>query len=244
MSEENNYKQLITGHIEQYLQEIDNVFKFNELCGNGFGVTTLKDNNLYSLYENLIGEELLELFLAQLAHNRQETIDAFGDIFYVTVGALYSLGIDKHQVMQLILQGSNSEDINLLHEGVLGCKSIVLKIGLIAEMIVTAIKATGDDDLFLAIVDNVTKGNYSKFCTSEEDAIKSVESYAVDNRYKDVYYELVGDLYVIKGFKVDSEEGDAPKILKGVNFEEPTHDNIIQMIDEGVKKQQEMDLNK
>ena len=68
----------------------------------------------------------------------------------------------------------------------------------------------------------VNDSNYSKFCTNEEDAIASVIAYKDDERYRDVFYEQVGDYFVIKGWKSEQNvNADMPKILKGIHYFEP-----------------------
>lgn len=72
------------------------------------------------------------------------------------------------------------------------------------------------------IFKEVNDSNYSKFCDTLEDAKKSVESYDNDTRYHSVYYELVGDQYVIFGYKDGEVAGEVqPKVLKGIHYREP-----------------------
>lgn len=83
-----------------------------------------------------------------------------------------------------------------------------------------------------AVLKAVNDSNYSKFCTSEEDAIQSVMKYSDDTRYKNVFYEHVGDYFVIKGWKVEQNvNADMPKILKGVRYHEPYLHHLVGVSD-------------
>ena len=70
------------------------------------------------------------------------------------------------------------------------------------------------------ILKEINDSNFSKYCTSEEEAVESVESYSDDPRYIEVCYKQVGDYFVILGKKV-GHGGSGFKILKGVNYREP-----------------------
>lgn len=70
------------------------------------------------------------------------------------------------------------------------------------------------------IVSIINDSNFSKACNNEVDAIKSVNSYAADERYIDVCYRKIGERYVIFGRKRGGPV-DAFKILKGINYESP-----------------------
>jgi len=57
--------------------------------------STIKLNNeQYSLYLDLIREEVEELELALIGDNRVEQLDALIDILVVTIGAIHSAGFD------------------------------------------------------------------------------------------------------------------------------------------------------
>ena len=74
----------------------------------------------------------------------------------------------------------------------------------------------------------VNDSNFSKFCYNKEDAEASVLSYENDVRYKNVFYEKVGDFYVIKGWKVSQDPTtDTPKILKGIHYVEPYLEGFV-----------------
>lgn len=74
----------------------------------------------------------------------------------------------------------------------------------------------------------VNDSNYTKFCYNEDDAISSVKSYENDERYHSVYYDVIGDTYVIFGYKEGMVAGvDKPKVLKGIHYQEP---NISQFV--------------
>lgn len=64
----------------------------------------------------------------------------------------------------------------------------------------------------------VNQSNASKFCYNEHDANMSVAAYSSDTRYKNVHWQLVQGVYVIRGKKVG---GTGWKILKGINYKAP-----------------------
>ena len=225
----------VKDYTEMYINAINDVFKFNSIVGNHFGDVYLDDNYMYQRYEKLITEEMAELFVAGIGQDRIGMIDALGDLFYVIVGGLYSLGITPEQINLMLNSSNGGSDLNEVHEKLLSCKTVTVKVMYLCDMLSLLDKIVDDLDVFFAIVDNVTEGNFSKFCENEHDAIASVDDYVNDTRYKDVYYEKIGDLYIIKGWEDSSETTGKPKILKGIHFKEPTHENIIQMIEEKSK---------
>lgn len=78
------------------------------------------------------------------------------------------------------------------------------------------------------ILKEVNDSNFSKFCYDEDDAIVSVKSYENDDRYINVHYKLVGDVYVILGHKINQNpETDKPKVLKGIHFSEPNFEKFL-----------------
>ena len=78
------------------------------------------------------------------------------------------------------------------------------------------------------LLKEINDSNFSKFCTKELDAAISVAAYNRGNRYKDVFYEKVDDLWVIRGWKVDQDVNTAtPKVLKGINYREPDLQRFI-----------------
>ena len=70
------------------------------------------------------------------------------------------------------------------------------------------------------IMDIINESNFSKFCYTLRQAEKSVESYKNDDRYKNVTYEIIDGIYVIKGKPKDNSDGSY-KILKGINYKSP-----------------------
>ena len=67
----------------------------------------------------------------------------------------------------------------------------------------------------------VNDSNYSKFCVTKEQAVISVAAYEQNLRYEDVYYEQVGDLYIIRGYEKGGDKVGKGKILKGYAYAEP-----------------------
>lgn len=71
------------------------------------------------------------------------------------------------------------------------------------------------------LLKEINDSNFSKFCTNQYQAIETVNTYENDSRYFNVYAELVGEYYIIKGWKVGKNpEVDTPKILKAYNYKE------------------------
>lgn len=64
----------------------------------------------------------------------------------------------------------------------------------------------------------VNESNASKFCTTLDDAEKSVLAYTGDTRYHEVHWQLVEGIYVIYGKKAGVDQW---KILKGMHYREP-----------------------
>lgn len=68
-------------------------------------------------------------------------------------------------------------------------------------------------------INRVSWSNWTKFCTTEQEAIDTVQAYKTGkhpskpNQVIECYYEKVGDFYVIK--RMDN------KILKALSFQEP-----------------------
>lgn len=72
------------------------------------------------------------------------------------------------------------------------------------------------------IFKEVNDSNYSKFCSYFEDAEASVRAYDDNEKYHSVYHELVGDHYVIFGYKNGDVPGEVkPKVLKGIHYRDP-----------------------
>lgn len=74
---------------------MSNVFRDQEKFMKACGQTTDEFNSdQFSLYYNLIKEEVEELEVAYADNDRVEILDALLDIIVVTVGALHSMGAD------------------------------------------------------------------------------------------------------------------------------------------------------
>lgn len=83
------------------------------------------------------------------------------------------------------------------------------------------------------LLKEVNDSNFSKFCLTEEQAIKSVESYWNDIRYINVHYLQVGEYYIIKGWKIgQNPDTDTPKILKAHDYKEFDASKFIVMENE------------
>ena len=70
----------------------------------------------------------------------------------------------------------------------------------------------------------VNESNLSKFCDSEEEADKSVAHYQKSSRYSNVYWEKVGNKYVVFGWLTGANKA---KILKSVNYKEADFSHIV-----------------
>lgn len=66
----------------------------------------------------------------------------------------------------------------------------------------------------------INDSNYSKFVSTPEEAELTLEKYASDPRYKDVYVNEHG---VVKGTVVET---GSLKILKGINYREPLLESL------------------
>lgn len=71
------------------------------------------------------------------------------------------------------------------------------------------------------LLHEVNNSNFSKFATTQYQALESVDAYTDDSRYINVHAVLVGDYYVIKGWKVgQNPDVDTPKVLKAHDYKE------------------------
>ncbi len=75
------------------------------------------------------------------------------------------------------------------------------------------------------LMQRINDSNMSKFCTTYKDAVASVESYQGDERYHNVFWDKVGELFVIYGEKVGG--GDSLKILKGIHYQPPYLEDLL-----------------
>jgi predicted HAD superfamily Cof-like phosphohydrolase len=72
-----------------------NPFQDQEKFMNACDQSTIKLNNeQYSMYLNLIREEVEELEMALIGDDKIEQLDALIDILVVTIGAIHSMGAD------------------------------------------------------------------------------------------------------------------------------------------------------
>lgn len=58
----------------------------------------------YLLYYNLVKEEMGELFTAYNLNDKTEQLDALVDILVVTIGAIYSMGIDPQEAWDEVMR--------------------------------------------------------------------------------------------------------------------------------------------
>lgn len=75
-----------------------------------------------------------------------------------------------------------------------------------------------DPDELLRVIND---SNFSKYCLTKEDAEMSVDAYQHKLRYEDVYYEQVGEFYIVRGYERGGDKSGKGKVLKGYLFEEP-----------------------
>lgn len=84
-----------------------NVFKDQKKFMQACGQSTDIDNKLQlELYKRLIDEEVAEFFESK---DRVNTVKELIDIIVVTVGALYSLGIDPEEAWEEVVKSNNSK---------------------------------------------------------------------------------------------------------------------------------------
>lgn len=79
-----------------------------------------------------------------------------------------------------------------------------------------------------SLLECINDSNFSKYCMTEEEAVMSVEGYNSMVRYKDVYYEQVGEYYIVRGYEAAAgEKVGKGKILKGVMYQDPELDDFM-----------------
>ena len=160
-----------------------------------------KSESNLKLYLQLLHEEVVELVDA---HNMEELLDAVGDIDFVVQG------------LQYITDDLNEHDPvveSLLNEysGTIHTARVIL------------------DDFnqhhpveFLQLRQTITTSNFTKFCTSEEEAKETVNEYITEHNIP-TRYELINDYYVIKRISDD-------KVMKSINFEPPKLEKLAEKL--------------
>lgn len=206
------------------------------------------DPKLAQLRLDLIVEEYKELYDAYKTRNFIEMVDAICDILYVCYGALHVMGInyDTQNIGQPMIYSvtqyphidvfENSQD-HLYDE------MDMIK-GSVTELQIH-FKDLNNDDAFYNIVNSINKiisycitlstllgvdidkcfaevqrSNMSKCCTTEEEAIMSVEKYSNQGIETNYRRSPNGEYWVIYNTKTN-------KILKSINFQQPDLKSII-----------------
>lgn len=77
------------------MSELNRVHKWNELAG----VKQEDNEDLFTLYLDLIHEELNELITA---NTREDELDAIGDILVVVTGAAHAKGVNAEELLKRI----------------------------------------------------------------------------------------------------------------------------------------------
>jgi len=146
------------------------------------------------LYDKLLKEELTELIYANTEH---ETIDAIGDIAFVLHGISY-------------IANEKDGENNITQNASPGA--------LVAAAAITQF----DEHAINLALDAVVESNYTKFCKTRAEALKSITKY--NEQGIQTYYKKQNDYYVLY-VREDTVVGDkyypAGKVMKSINFQPP-----------------------
>lgn len=165
------------------------------------------------LSKDLIKEELQEHREALAQKDRVEELDAICDLIYVGLRLRY-----KNYYFDI----SRNPAINVFH---LAYEEIQERVA--GDAFVTDFNLFLPDFIKLSpfsletikqAFDEVHRSNMSKFCTTEEDALASVQIYESKGVITD--YKKVGDYYIIYRFVDD-------KTLKGIHYSPPSLQDLV-----------------
>lgn len=241
------------------MSHFDQVCKFNQ----AFDYKVYKHNeNALELYPkeakyryDLIHEEgIVELSEAIYNCNRVETMDGIADLLYVLYGACYTYDLNPDFILNNLFNNfydktreyvfndfDNNDYLNILITDIYEIKICLLERKNLIELYSLLVKTIIDTyKLGFSLRINVNKifdivhnSNMSKLCKTEEEAIKTVDSYnnkyiiykeycdkfGVDSQeaksvyspYDSAYYYKSGDYYLVKNKSTG-------KALKSINY--------------------------
>lgn len=183
----------------------------------------LKNLSLVEFRHSLINEEYHELLSAT---SRQDILDALADLCVVIYGYANVTGLSLQSLTdfrRMTFDYSYQDLIDLVtrFNSQLGMYSLDELESYLTNMLKACYSIAGHYTLNLCRgFYRVHTSNMSKFCSTVEEAERSVKAYEGDTRYSDVRFKVVGDLYVIYDHKTS-------KILKGVNYLPPRLEDLV-----------------
>ena len=197
------------------IEFLDTAFQKVSVFNYITGVERLEDGEeIDKLSKDLILEELAEHKEALDKKDRVEELDAICDLIYVGLRLAYKN--TEHYI---------ETEQNRQYQGIIIYKEI--------NQIILAYGVIQDFNLFLPnfinlspfsletikqAFDEVHRSNMSKFCTTEEDAIASVQAYEAKGVITD--YKQIDDYYIIYRFVDD-------KTLKGIHYSPPSLQDLV-----------------
>jgi hypothetical protein len=180
--------------------------EFNKVAGVEQYINIPAD--ILSFRKSLVLEELEELQDAIKANDRVEQLDAICDLLVVANGWLYVKGVSKVKLSSGIF--SLEECFHLIHCVIDNIDDVTL---LPSYIFYTGQSLGFSKSTIIEALHEVHRSNMSKFCLTEQEAVKSVDSYLARGVIS--YYKKVGHQFVI--FRKSDN-----KILKGINFSSPS----------------------
>lgn len=227
------------------------VGEFHEVFGHPLNKSLhesiFNNSKLVNFRISLIEEEINEFKEACKNHDFIEAIDAIADTMYVVYGAFHVFGVNfddykKHSQNPILynISDKNTFCIELENEiNKLDCYLKLLKKYCNCKMFDNVIEQLYNiiaecytlSSLFEIDIDKcfneVHRSNMTKVCTSQEEAIKSVEFYKTnEKRYTDPQYRLSANPKYWVVF-----DNATSKILKSINFELPKLNKIVNIKD-------------
>ena len=188
--------------LEHILYELYSVKEFMNTVGQEVPTVYTIKNIVFR--KALIIEEVGELKDAVKTHNNVEIVDALMDILYVAYGAILSLGILE-------------DYINLVENVDFKAKPITTDINVVIKSVYHLCHMQSIDRK--RCFDIVHQSNMSKFDSTEENAIETINYYkslaleqGPDAKYKNPNYKIYNGLYIIF-----NDEG-GKKILKSTKY--------------------------
>ncbi len=188
-------------------------------------------------YDLIHEEGIVELGEAYYSHNRIETMDGIADLLYVLYGACYTYDLNPDFMLNNLFNNfydnireyvfndiDNYDYYNILVSDIYKIKICLLEKKNLIELYSILVKTIIDTyKLGFSLRININKifdivhnSNMSKLCKTEEEAIKTVESY--NNKYI-IYKEYC------EKFGIDSQEAksvyspyDSPYYYKSDNY--------------------------
>lgn len=213
------------------MTELERVALWNTTAGKPCGCSNGSDELMQSQVGYLF-EEAEELYAANRRSLEHSFLDACGDVL-VVAGGIYHLvgatqfprlpatGKPETDVMEELvdqlyfLTKSAKEDFGKIDPRSLASAAI----GLVCDML--HLKGYDPEEILRIVNDS----NFTKFCSTVEEAKLSRHLYAKKKRYSNVKYKKVGNYRVLYGD--DTLHGTKGKTLKSCRFKEPCFLEVI-----------------